>query len=94
MALPRITNARAGYATVTGPGGVQEESDTATCVHCNSVWIVRSTDKTKEELGGWCRMCQKAVCPNCADKGCTPFEKKLALMESRDRMLRSFENAG
>ena len=87
--INRVTNRKAGYATITGPGGVSEESDTATCAHCNAVWVVRSTNKQKEELGGWCRMCSRPVCPLCADKGCSPFLEKLARVEARDRMLRS-----
>lgn len=86
-----LTRKARGYLTITGPGGVEQEADTATCAHCCGVWIVKS--KTGEgDLGGWCRMCGAMICPKCADKGsCTPFEKRLLKMEARSRMLRMME---
>ena len=81
-----LTPKKAGYATLTGPG-YQYESDTVTCCHCNSAWYIRSNDPNiKADLGGWCRMCGKAICPKCCDKGCTPFLKKLEAYEAKERM--------
>lgn len=89
-ALTRLTNTRAGYGTITGPcGTVNYEADTATCRHCNYVWIVRSTKGTDADPGGWCGMCSALICKRCAGKGCTPFERRLDQMEARDRSLRT-----
>jgi len=65
-----------GWAVLVDPGVTHgtQEWDTITCQHCNK--MVRL--KTKDDLGGFCRLCMKAICGPCADQGqCTPFEKKL-----------------
>jgi hypothetical protein len=81
-----ITQKRAGYATISGPEGIKE-FDTCTCKHCNKVWVVKSTEKGQGDLGGWCRMCMAPICPECADKGCYPFMKRLLKYEQRQKML-------
>lgn len=86
-ALTRITNRRAGYGTLTAARGLIYESDTATCAHCNYVWVVRSSKGTDADPGGWCAMCSALICKNCAGKSCTPFERRLEAMEARGRML-------
>lgn len=78
-----------GYAFTFGPNGVQDELDTFTCAHCNRVVHVKPKCDP-DDLGGNCRLCMKMVCPECVDGGCTPFEKKLELIEARDRALRSY----
>jgi hypothetical protein len=84
-----LTPKRAGYATLVGPG-YQYEADTVTCCHCNSAWYVRSSNPAiKADPGGWCRMCMKAICPKCADKGgCKPFLRKLEEYEAKQRMFK------
>lgn len=72
-----------GYAQWVGE--TPREADTITCAHCNRVHII-----TKEDAGGFCRQCMKALCGPCADLGrCTPFEKKLEQAEARDRFRRA-----
>lgn len=65
-----------GYATISGPEGIQE-IDTFTCFHCNSIVHV------KGDPGGFCRHCMKLICPKCVGQGCTPFLKKLERWENR-----------
>lgn len=77
-----------GYSVLVEPGKAAEERDTFTCIHCNT--IVEVTPKmSPAEMGGFCRLCMKPVCKNCADKGCTPFEKRLEAMEQRAKFFRS-----
>jgi hypothetical protein len=42
------------------------------------------------DMGGLCKICMKFECPKCLGKGCTPFEKKLEIIENRERILRSY----
>lgn len=78
-----------GYAITTEPGKADVEEDTFTCVHCNSIVFVKPR-QDPAEAGGFCRMCMKPICVACADLGsCTPFEKKLEALESRDRFIRA-----
>ena len=78
-----------GYALTVEPGKSDIEEDTLTCAHCNSVVFLKAR-QNPADAGGFCRLCYRNVCGPCADLGsCTPFEKKLEEMESRDRLLRS-----
>ena len=55
----------------------QEVAHTLQCVHCGSHFISR---KGSGKIRGWCTRCNGPVCgPSCAV--CTPFEKKLEMME-------------
>lgn len=77
-------------------GGVQEvvplvgradAQKTFTCAHCNRIVIVPFKAKP-DEMGGLCMLEMKPVCPACHKRGdCVPFEKKLAAMEARGRLL-------
>lgn len=61
---------------------------TLSCCHCNRVVIIEQGARA-EDCGGFCRCCMKPTCSTCADKGCTPFERRLEQYEARYRMLRS-----
>ena len=65
------------------------EFDTFTCKHCCHVVHVKVRQRP-EDLGGLCKQCMGLICSECVDKGCTPFEKQLELVEARDRALRSY----
>lgn len=76
-----------GYAVWTSlDGPAVKECDTFTCCHCNRIVMVKMR-AAAEDLGGFCRMCMKMCCPSCADKGCTPFEKRMEKYEARQRLL-------
>ena len=92
-----------GYATIFSPeptrvcfdrlrceeiGEGTFEADTYTCAHCIRVVHVKP-GAIPEELGSMCRNCMKMVCPECAPKGCTPWEKKLEQWEARERWHRA-----
>ena len=62
-----------GSATITGPVGVQAESDTFTCFHCNRPEHVHWTKRDYTRCG----VCDHLICHRCIGKGCKPFEKKL-----------------
>jgi hypothetical protein len=70
-----VSSQEKGWMILVDPDakGPPQEWATITCNHCN---VVRRI--TKEDLGGFCRMCMKDVCGPCADHGgCKPFEKRL-----------------
>lgn len=72
-----------GYAIITDASGGVKECDTFTCSHCNSVVHV-PVKASPDDLGGFCRMCAKMICPRCVQTGlCDPFEKKLKRMEDK-----------
>lgn len=76
-----------GQATWYGAEGKPLERDTFTCCHCNRVVVV-PPKASPSDLGGWCGLCAKPVCPQCAGKECVPFEMKLEQIESRERFFR------
>jgi hypothetical protein len=78
-----------GYAKSFDDRGIGLECDTFTCFHCNTVVHVNPKCHP-DELGGMCRLCMKMICPACVDLPCLPFEKKLEIMEAKDRALRSY----
>lgn len=73
-----------GYAFVVDPEKLQE-FDTLTCAHCQFVMHIQKRAEA-DQLGGFCRMCMKHICGRCANKGCTPFEKKLDEYERKSRL--------
>jgi hypothetical protein len=77
-----------GYAVWDDPDRGKTERDTFTCRHCNKVVFVKPKEDPSS-LGGFCRMCAGHVCARCAGGSCTPFEKKLEMIEARDRFRRS-----
>ena len=90
-----------GYALIVSPGqqrvnfdgfrcediNAQHEADTFTCWHCGHIVHVRPRTPL-DEFGSMCRNCMKMVCPRCADKGCTPFLKKLEDAEKKEMLRR------
>ena len=94
-----------GYATITCPtpsvantDGLQRhqlqegitEFDTLQCGHCGRVVHIKARQRP-EDIGGFCRQCMKAICPDCTSTGrCDPLEKKLERAEALDRTLRSY----
>lgn len=80
-----VTPKKAGLAEIVGPGGDVKSFDTVTCFHCNKAWVIRSTEPGQSDPGGWCRLCMRAICPVCADKGCVPFETKLKKYEDSQK---------
>jgi hypothetical protein len=92
-----------GYATVVEPDRPVLERDTITCFHCQRViWVKPGTASTvylifdrvswtwKEEAGAFCRTCMHPICLPCCDVGrCTPWERRLEVSESRDRLRRA-----
>lgn len=84
-----MSRAQKGYLIITDPNASSPfERDTFTCSHCQKVVIVEFK-ANPDDLGGFCRLCMKSVCPNCVGKGCHPFEKKLEEMEAKDRFQRA-----
>lgn len=80
-----------GYGIITYcDSDKTEEVDTWACVHCQ-----RTQDRipfkspTDDTLGRWCQTCDGPVCmdPKCAR--CIPFERKLEMIEARDRLARA-----
>jgi len=97
-----------GYTVVTDPDAPTVERDTVTCGHCQRVVFVkpgtvatvylvldRATRRWQEEPGALCRVCMRSICLLCHDDGrCTPWERRLAQMESRDRLYRTISAQG
>lgn len=92
-----------GYVTIVEPDRPLVERDSTICGHCQTVIFVKpGTASTvyllptlplgqwREEPGAFCRVCMRAICLRCDDKGtCTPWEISLEKAEARDRFLRS-----
>ena len=78
-----------GYCYSVGPLGVENEADTFTCFHCNTVVKVKPKCDPAE-IGGMCKICMKMICPSCVGMGCKPFSKKLEEWEARDLARRSY----
>ena len=77
-----------GYATIVSENGLVE-LDTTTCGHCNSVTHI-VPGKRPEDIGGYCPLCDKFLCPKCAGGPCVPFEKKLEAWEASYHARRSY----
>lgn len=93
-----------GYAQTISDAPIVER-DTIKCGHCQAIVTVKpGTASTvylvqdltqpgfpwREEPGAFCRVCMRAVCLRChADGRCLPWERRLAIAESRHRFLRS-----
>ena len=74
-----------GYLYSFDLGGIRQEADSFTCSHCGKIVIVRPKCDPAD-LGGFCRLCTKMVCPACVNIGsCDPFEKKLQRQEEEYR---------
>lgn len=72
-----------GYLVIT-TDDAQLEYDTATCCHCNRVWVPRDSP------GGFCMRCMKMTCEQCAAQpACTPLLQQLERAEARSRFLAS-----
>lgn len=61
----------------------QNEIDTFSCFHCNSVVHVKPR-MDPADLGGLCKICFKLICPRCVGLGCSPFEKRLEQAERKN----------
>lgn len=82
--MKRATN----YSTTTDPYGTVEQ-DSFTCGHCQTIVPVKPGEKG-EDLGGMCKQCMSLICGPCVKlMQCIPWEKKMEIIESRDRFLRS-----
>lgn len=90
-----------GYLLVSDPAGPSLERDSITCGHCQqlvfvkpghglTVYLVQQRDGWREQPGAFCRCCMKPVCLACHGVGtCTPWERRLAAMEQRQRFRES-----
>lgn len=63
------------------------EFDTVSCGHCGRIVHVGARQRP-EDIGGLCKVCMRFECPDCVDKGCSPFEKRLEQAEAADRKRR------
>ncbi len=79
-----------GYLLVKNPdgeGGRDREADTFTCRHCNRVTLL-PPGADPASIGRWCSTCDGLLCPKCsANLGCAHVEKRMALIESRARLV-------
>lgn len=66
------------------------EYDTVSCGHCNCHFHVMPGSRP-EDLGGYCRLCCRVICPGCTGKACEPWLKKMEEMERRDYIRRQYE---
>ena len=91
-----------GYARMEGPAlrgladpGLaslhrQGECDTFTCGHCQMIVHV-PVGRDGACVGGLCRICNRLVCPHCADRQqCTPFEEAIERQLWRAARLREW----
>lgn len=79
----RVSGKGRGY----GPFG-ENECDTFTCSHCNTIVFVKPKCDPAD-MGGLCKTCMGLICPRCANKGgCDPHEEKLKRIEARYQFLK------
>lgn len=77
------------FATDRITGKIIKEQDSYTCFHCQRVVMVQPRQKG-EDVGGYCGVCKKLICPVCVGKGsCNPWQEQMAKIEARERFLRS-----
>jgi len=58
----------------------QEVAHTMQCCHCNSHYLLRRNSKTKR---GYCLNCSQVTCGRPQCDPCTPFERRLEMIEKR-----------
>ena len=66
-------------------GIIRQERDTFTCSHCNKITHVVPFCHP-EDLGGFCRCCDKLICKQCSylmslGKPCVPMLERLTRLE-------------
>lgn len=85
-----------GYAQIVDPDRPLIERDTVSCGHCgrvvfvkpgsaSTVYLLQQRDGSwTEEAGAFCRVCMRAVCLRCHDRGtCQPRERLLDQLDGR-----------
>lgn len=75
-----------GVIEVSGPDG-SVRAATFTCCHCNGIHLEPAPGAPEV---GFCTRCFARECVPCAKRlngRCTPFEKRLAAYEQRQRLL-------
>ncbi len=78
-----------GYLLVRNADGEgrDREVDTFTCRHCNGVTMIPA-GAAASSIGRWCSSCDGLLCPKCSSHlGCSHVEKRMALIESRARLV-------
>jgi hypothetical protein len=78
-----------GYGILVDPDLGTVECDTFTCVHCQRVVEVKPK-ADPADMGGFCRLCDKPICPGCVGKACLPFERSIERAEARAAARRSY----
>lgn len=89
-------NRAGGYAVWVTDGRVEREADTVTCCHCGGVVLLHdAVGSARENVVGYCSLCDAKTCASCAAKReCKPFEKKLNILEARSALLRELGVGG
>ena|SRR5215469_7513975 len=72
------------YSVVTDGWGVETKEDCHKCWHCQKMMFFKAGQDPNEFF---CRKCMQPICPECANKPCDQFEKKLDRAEATDRWL-------
>lgn len=82
-------NRALGYATFLDRNGRVVENETFTCRHCQRI-VVIPHKADPSQMGGHCSCCDALTCPDCAQKPCDHFEKKIERHEASYHALRSY----
>jgi hypothetical protein len=73
-----------GYSVVTDGWGIETREDTTKCWHCQRIMFFAAGQDPNEFS---CRSCMMPICPDCANKPCDHWEKKIERAEATDRYL-------
>ena len=73
-----------GYSVVTDGWGIETRRDCYPCKHCQKICEVEPRADPNEFM---CRSCMSPICPDCMNKPCDHYEKKLDRAEATDRWL-------
>jgi hypothetical protein len=79
-----------GWLCVTNTDGTIDEADTFTCAHCQKIVPCRAKQNL-DDLGGFCRLCDRLICSRCVGRDCVPFLKAIEAAEEKEYRRRQFE---
>lgn len=82
--LEHVASHPAAHGIITVDGRIVEETDQASCVHCQFNWVVKPGSGTKR---GWCWRCGGPTCgkQKCETR-CDPWERWVERVEARSRL--------
>lgn len=76
------------YLVSDEEGRTTAEGETLSCVHCQRTWAIQPGSGRSR---GFCFHCMGPTCGGAGCQTCTPFERRLEIVEQRHRLWRQME---